>query len=49
MLGTVAALSKAIRKKALLESVRESVPARFLELNERAFEAGYEYGEGIKA
>jgi 2-oxoglutarate ferredoxin oxidoreductase subunit gamma len=49
MLGAIAALSHAIRKKALLESVRESVPARFLELNERAFEAGYEYGEGIKA
>jgi 2-oxoglutarate ferredoxin oxidoreductase subunit gamma len=49
MLGAVAALSPAIRKKALLESVRESVPARFLEMNERAFEAGYEYGEGITA
>jgi len=49
MLGAVAALSPAIRKKALLESVRESVPARFLELNERAFKSGYEYGEGITA
>lgn len=49
MLGAVTALEQVIRKQAMLESVRESVPARFLDLNERAFEAGYEYGEGMKA
>jgi 2-oxoglutarate ferredoxin oxidoreductase subunit gamma len=48
MLGAIVAITKIVTKTAMLESVRASVPARFTELNERAFQAGYEYGEGIE-
>ena len=46
MLGAISALTDIVGKGAMLESIRASVPTRFLELNERAFEAGFEYGMG---
>jgi 2-oxoglutarate ferredoxin oxidoreductase subunit gamma len=48
ILGALVALSDVVSKEAMLEAVKASVPARFLELNERAFEAGYEQAEGLK-
>lgn len=47
MLGVISALSDIVGKDAMLESVRVSVPTRFIEMNERAFKAGYEYGMGV--
>ena len=47
MLGAISALTDIVGKDAMLESVRASVPARFVELNERAFQAGFEYGMGV--
>ena len=49
MLGAVVALTGVVSKKAMLESVRASVPPRFLELNERAFQVGYDYGRKLKS
>ena len=49
MLGAVVAITGVVSKDAMLESVRASVPARFLELNERAFEIGYDYGRKLKS
>ena len=46
MLGAISALTDIVGKDAMLESIRASVPTRFLELNERAFEAGFKYGMG---
>lgn len=43
MLGALVALYPIVEKEAMLQSVRESVPQRFIELNERAFEAGFQY------
>jgi 2-oxoglutarate ferredoxin oxidoreductase subunit gamma len=42
MLGAVAALVEYIHRETLLQAVKDSVPERFVELNERAFVAGYE-------
>ena len=49
MLGAVVAITGVVSKDAMFESVRASVPARFLELNERAFEIGYDYGRKLKS
>jgi 2-oxoglutarate ferredoxin oxidoreductase subunit gamma len=49
ILGAMVSLSDVISREAMLAAVKASVPERFIELNQRAFEAGYEYGEGIKA
>ena len=46
MLGAISALTDIVGKDAMLESVRASVPTRFIELNDRAFKAGFEYGMG---
>lgn len=45
MLGALAALWDGISKKALLRAVIESVPPHTVDLNRRAFEAGYSYVE----
>lgn len=47
VLGVVSALTDIVGKDAMLESVRASVPTQFIEMNERAFKAGYEYGMGV--
>jgi 2-oxoglutarate ferredoxin oxidoreductase subunit gamma len=43
MLGAFTAVTDLISKEAMLESIRTSVPAKTIELNVKAFEAGYEY------
>jgi len=45
MLGFFAAVTDVVSVEALRESVRTSVPKGTEELNLRAFEKGYEYGE----
>lgn len=42
ILGAVAALVDYVHRDTLLQAVKESVPARFIDLNETAFEAGFE-------
>ncbi len=49
MLGAVVAITGFVSKEAMLGAVRDSVPSRFLELNERAFETGYDYGRKLKS
>jgi 2-oxoglutarate ferredoxin oxidoreductase subunit gamma len=49
MLGAVVAITEMVSKEAMLDSVRASVPSRFLKLNERAFEIGYDYGRKLKS
>jgi len=49
MLGAVVALTGFVSKEAMLNSVRDSVPSKFLELNEHAFEVGYDYGRKLKS
>jgi len=49
MLGAVVAITEMVSKEAMLESVRASVPSRFLDLNERAFDIGYDYGRKLKS
>jgi len=44
MLGFFSAVTKVIDYDHLKEAVADRVPRRFLELNLRAFDAGYEYG-----
>jgi len=48
MLGAFAAVTGLISKDAMLESVRSSVPAKTIDLNVKAFEAGYEYARQQK-
>ena len=48
MLGAFAAVTGIISKDAMLESVRTSVPAKTIDLNVKAFEAGYEYARRQK-
>lgn len=48
MLGAFAAVTGLISKDAMLESVRTSVPAKTIDLNVKAFEAGYEYARRQK-
>ena len=43
MLGAFTAVTGVVSKEAMLESVRTSVPAKTIDLNVKAFEAGYEY------
>ena len=49
ILGALVALSDVVSRDAMLAAVKASVPERFLELNENAFKAGYEYCEGLEA
>lgn len=44
MLGFLIAISKAVSVKAMKKAIPESVPSRFIDLNLKAFEKGYEYG-----
>lgn len=45
MLGFLAAISDLVPKDALKQAVLSSVPAHTKELNEKAFESGYEEGQ----
>lgn len=45
MIGALTAITRIVSREAMLQSVLESVPARFQELNRRAFEAGYRAGQ----
>ncbi len=47
MLGALAAISGIVDREAMLNAVLDSVPPRTKELNEKAFNAGYERGEEI--
>jgi 2-oxoglutarate ferredoxin oxidoreductase subunit beta len=47
MLGAMAALSNAISADGMRRSVLESVPRGTEELNEKAFQRGYEYARGL--
>ena len=48
MLGFFTAITGVVSKEAMWKSIEERIPKKFLELNERAFIKGYEYGEKIK-
>ncbi len=48
MLGFFTAITGVVSKDAMWKSIEERIPQRFLELNERAFLKGYEYGEKMK-
>ncbi len=48
MLGFFTAITRVVSKDAMWKSIKERIPKRFLELNERAFLKGYEYGEKMK-
>lgn len=48
MLGALTAIAGIVSKGAMLEAIFSSVPPKTKELNERAFTAGYEQGEGVK-
>lgn len=48
MLGAFTAASGLISKEAMLESVRTTVPPKTIDLNMKAFEAGYEYAKRQK-
>ena len=48
MLGAFTAAAGLISKEAMLESVRTTVPPKTIDLNVKAFEAGYEYTERQK-
>jgi 2-oxoglutarate ferredoxin oxidoreductase subunit gamma len=45
MLGALAAISKVVSRDAMLDAILNSVPARTKDLNERAFNTGYEQGK----
>ncbi len=47
MLGCLAALDNSVSFEALKEAVRDSVPKGTEDLNIRAFERGYEYGQRL--
>jgi len=44
MVGFFAAVTKLLRPDSLRQAVSDSVPPSFKELNEKAFDKGYEYG-----
>jgi 2-oxoglutarate ferredoxin oxidoreductase subunit gamma len=46
MLGSLCALTRVVEAKSLLAAVEASVPAKFRELNARAFQRGLELGGG---
>ncbi|HIE38525.1 MAG TPA: pyruvate ferredoxin oxidoreductase [Anaerolineales bacterium] len=48
MLGFLAAVTDIVSPEALRKAVLDSVPKGTEELNARAFEVGFEYGEGVK-
>ncbi|MCD6275580.1 MAG: 2-oxoacid:acceptor oxidoreductase family protein [Thermoplasmata archaeon] len=48
MLGFFTAITGVVSKDAMWKAIEERIPKRFLEMNEKAFIKGYEYGEKIK-
>ena len=46
MVGFFAAVGKLLKPESLRKAVSDSVPPAFKELNEKAFDKGYEYGLG---
>jgi 2-oxoglutarate ferredoxin oxidoreductase subunit gamma len=44
MVGCLAAVTGLLRKESYVEAIRDSVPKAHVDLNLRAFEAGYEFG-----
>ncbi len=44
MIGFFGAITGLLKRESLRKSVEESVPAAFRELNQKAFDAGFEYG-----
>ncbi len=48
MLGFFTAITGVVSKEGMWKSIEERIPKKFLDLNERAFLKGYEYGEKIK-
>jgi Pyruvate/2-oxoacid:ferredoxin oxidoreductase gamma subunit len=44
MVGFFAAVTKLLQPESLRSAVADSVPPSFKELNEKAFDKGYEYG-----
>ncbi len=49
MVGFFCAMTGIVTKDAAMKSVKDAVPARFLELNLKAFERGFEYGVELLA
>ncbi|MBU0704415.1 MAG: 2-oxoacid:acceptor oxidoreductase family protein [Chloroflexi bacterium] len=49
MLGFVAAVTDIASPEAIKQAVLDSVPKGTEELNERAFDTGFQYGQGMKA
>jgi 2-oxoglutarate ferredoxin oxidoreductase subunit gamma len=49
MLGFFSAITGAVSAAALKKAIPGTVPERYLELNIRAFEKGYEYGKEVNA
>jgi len=47
MLGALSAITGLVSRDAMLEAILASVPPRTKELNERAFDAGYEKGQEV--
>ena len=47
MLGFFTAITQAVSPEAMKKALPGLVPKRFLDLNIRAFDRGYEYGEQI--
>ncbi len=48
MLGFFARVTGAVSKNAMVRCIRESVPSRFLDLNMRAFEEGWQWPENSR-
>ena len=47
MLGFFTAVTGVVSKEAMWNSIEERIPKRFLDMNEKAFLKGHEYGERI--
>lgn len=47
ILGSFTAITKFVSKSAMEKAIPESVPERFIDLNLKAFQRGYEYGENL--
>ncbi len=45
MLGSVCAITRVVSRDALLAAVKANVPAKFIEINERAFNEGFTLGQ----
>jgi len=48
MLGFLTGITKVVSVKAMRKAIPDSVPPRFVDLNLRAFDRGYEYAKGQK-